>query len=130
MTVPPWKRTTWTVGHGRLVLTKAMVAEVAGRLLPAMLLVRRLSVEGGPVEAVVEFDPRLGEHHRRPSVSRRGPDLVCEWGSLALSLVCDPEVAIEPGRPTSITVTPERTVTLVLAVAQREPLIHVDPSAA
>jgi GH15 family glucan-1,4-alpha-glucosidase len=122
--------TTWTVGHGRLVLTEAMVAEVAGRLLPATLLVRRLAVEGGPVEAVVEFDPRLGEHHRRPRVSRRGPDLVCEWGSLALSLVCDPELAIEPGQPTSITVTPERPVTLVLAVALREPLIHVDPATA
>ena len=122
--------TTWTVGHGRLVLTEAMVAEVAGRLLPATLLVRRLSVEGGPVEAVVEFDPRLGEHHRRPRVSHRGPDLVCEWGSLALSLVCGPELAIEPGRPTSITVTQDCPVTLVLAVAQREPLIHVDPGAA
>ena len=122
--------TTWTVGHVRLVLTEAMVAEVAGRLLPAMLLVRRLSVEGGPVDAVVEFNPRLGEHHRSPRVSRRGQDRVCEWGSLALSLVCDPELAIEPGRPTSITVTPERPVTLVLAVAQREPLIHVDPGAA
>jgi len=122
--------TTWTVGHGRLVLTEAMVAEVAGRLLPATLLVRRLSVEGGLVEAVVEFDPRLGEHHRRPRVSHRGPDLVCEWGSLALSLVCGPELAIEPGRPTSITVTQDCPVTLVLAVAQREPLIHVDPGAA
>jgi hypothetical protein len=32
---------------------------LAGRLLPATPLVRRLSVEGGPVDAVVEFDPRL-----------------------------------------------------------------------
>jgi hypothetical protein len=55
---------------------------------------------------------------------------VCEWESLALSLVCDHELAIEPGRPTSITVTPERPITLVLAVAPREPLIHVDPGAA
>ena len=55
---------------------------------------------------------------------------MCEWGSLELCLVCDPELAIEPGRPTSITATPERPLTLVLAVAQREPLIHVDPGAA
>jgi GH15 family glucan-1,4-alpha-glucosidase len=122
--------TTWSVGQGRLVLTEAMVAEVAGRLLPATLLVRRLSVEGGPVEAVVEFDPRLGEHHRRPRVGRRGRDLVCEWGSLALSLACDPELAIETGRTTTITVTQGRPVTFVLAVAHREPLIHVDPGAA
>jgi len=122
--------TTWTVGQGRLILTEAMVAEVAGRLLPATLLVRRLSAEGAAVEAEVEFDPRLGEHHRRPRVRRRGRDLVCEWGSFALSLACDSDVAIQPGRMTPITVTPDRPVTLVLAVAQREPLVHVDPATA
>jgi GH15 family glucan-1,4-alpha-glucosidase len=122
--------TTWTVGRCRLTLTEAMVAEVAGRLLPATILVRRLSAEGGAVDAVVDFDPRLGEHHRRPRVRRRGQDLVCEWGSLALALCGDPALAIDPGRPTSITVTPDRPVTLVLAVAHREPLVHVDPGAA
>ena len=122
--------TSWAVGQSRLTLTESMVAEVAGRLLPSTLLVRRLSAQGGPVEAVVDFDPRLGEHHRRPQVGRRGPDLVCEWGSLALSLASDPELGIEPGSPTSITVRPNRPVTLVLAVAHREPLIHIDPAIA
>lgn len=122
--------TTWAVGRGRLILTEAMVAEVAGRLLPATMLVRRLSAEGDAVDAVVEFDPRLGEQHRQPQVRRRGRKLVCEWGSLALSLGCDPELAIEPGRATSVTVTPEHPVTLVLAVAHREPLVHVDPGTA
>ncbi len=55
---------------------------------------------------------------------------VCEWGSLAVSLACTPALTVEPGRPTSITVTADRPVTLVLAVAHREPLIHVDPAAA
>ena len=123
--------TTWRVGQGRLILTEAMVAEVAGRLLPATLPVRRLSAEGAGVEAEVEFDPRLGEHHRRPRVRRHDRDLVCEWGSFALSLAaCDSDVMIEPGRVTPVTVTPDRPVTLVLAVAQREPLIHVDPATA
>jgi GH15 family glucan-1,4-alpha-glucosidase len=122
--------TTWTVGNRRLTLTEAMVAEVTGRLLPATLLVRRLSAAGGTIEAVVEFDPRLGERHRRPRVSRRYRDVVCEWGSLALSLGSDPEVDIEPGRPSWITVSPGHPITLVLAVAHREPLIHVDPAAA
>jgi hypothetical protein len=54
------------VGERRLTLTEAMVAEVTGRLLPTTLLVRRLSAEGGAVEAVVEFAPRLGEYHRLP----------------------------------------------------------------
>jgi len=122
--------TTWTVGRGRLILTESMVAEVAGRLLPAMVLVRRLSAEGEAVEAVVEFDPRLGEHHRRPRVGRRGRDLVCEWGSLALSLACDPELTVEAGRTTTMTVQPEHRVTFVLAMAHREPLVHVDPATA
>ena len=76
------------------------------------------------------FDPRLGERHRRPRTRRRGPILVCEWGSLAVSLSCAPELTVEPGRPISFAVTPDRPVTFVFAVAHREPLIHVDPAAA
>lgn len=49
--------TTWTVGQGRLILTEAMVAEVAGHLLPATLLVRRLSAEGAAVQAVAHREP-------------------------------------------------------------------------
>jgi GH15 family glucan-1,4-alpha-glucosidase len=122
--------TTWETEQGRLTLTEAMVAEVSGRLLPATLLVRRLTAEGGAVDAVVEFDPRLGQSHSKPRVQRRGADLVCGWGSLALSLRCDPGVTITPGRVTSVTVTPAAPVTLVLAVAHREPLVQVDPAAA
>jgi GH15 family glucan-1,4-alpha-glucosidase len=122
--------TTWAVGEHRLTLTEAMVAEVTGRLLPTTFLVRRLSAEGGAVEAVVEFDPRLGENHRPPRVRRDRHALVCQWGSLAVSLACTPELNVEPGRPTSITVTPGQPVTIVLAVAHREPLVHVDPAAA
>jgi len=122
--------TTWAVGGCRLTLTEAMVAEVAGRLLPATLLVRRLSVEGGEVAAVVEFDPRLGERHLRPRVGRRGPDLVCAWGSLAVALSSDPVFGIEPGGATWVRVTPEHPVTVVMAAAYREPLIRVDPTGA
>jgi len=122
--------TTWAVGERRLTLTEAMVAEVSGILLPATLLVRRLSAEGGAVDAVVEFDPRLGESHHPPRVRRDRGRVVCQWGSLAISLGCAPRVAVEPGRPSPVTVTPDHPVTLVLAVAHREPLIHVDPDAA
>jgi GH15 family glucan-1,4-alpha-glucosidase len=122
--------TTWAVAGRRLTLAEAMVAEVAGRLLPSTLLVRRLSAEGGAVDATVEFDPRLGERHRPPRVRRGQRTVVCEWGSLAVSLGCAPQLAVEPGRPTAITVTPDRPVTLVLAVAHREPLVEVDPATA
>lgn len=123
--------TTWGVGRGRLSLTEGMVAEVAGRLLPATLLVRRLSAEGCAVEATIDFDPRRGEHHDAPRVRRRtGADLVCEWGALALSFTCDPHFDIEPGRPATFTVRPGHPVTLVLSSAHREPLILVNPAAA
>jgi GH15 family glucan-1,4-alpha-glucosidase len=122
--------TAWTVPNGRLTLTDAMVAEVGARLLPATLLVRRLTAEGRPVEVIVDFAPRLGASHRPPRMRRQGRDLVCMWGSLAVALGTDAGVPIETGRPTSITVTPGRPVTLVLAVAHREPLVHVDPAAA
>ncbi|UZX03323.1 glycoside hydrolase family 15 protein [Arthrobacter sp. CDRTa11] len=121
--------TAWASDHGTLVLTEAMVAEVAGQLLPTTVLVRRLTAEGAPVAASVCFDPRLGERHRRPRV-RHGGNLVCEWGPLALSLGCSPALQLEPGRPEAVTVVPGQPVTLVLAVAYGEPLIHVDPAAA
>lgn len=121
--------TTWQVGPGRLTLTDGMVAEVAGRLLPATVLVRRLSADGCAVDARIDFDPRRSEKHLAPRVRRRAGDLLCEWGSLALSLTCDPDLDIEPGRPTFISVTPGRPVTLVLSVAHREPLVHVPPAA-
>jgi GH15 family glucan-1,4-alpha-glucosidase len=122
--------TTWAVGDGRLTLSEAMVAEVSGRLLPATLLVRRLSTETGPVDAVVEFNPRLGAQHRRPRVRHRGPAVVCEWGSLAVSLSCTSELTVEPGRPAPVTIQPGRPATLVMCVAHREPLVNVDPAAA
>jgi GH15 family glucan-1,4-alpha-glucosidase len=122
--------TTWAVDGARLTLTEAMVAEVAGQLLPATLLVRRLSADTGPVDAVVEFDPRLGARHRPPRVRHDRTAVVCAWESLAVSLTSAPEITVEPGRTTPVTVVPGRPLTLVLSVAHREPLVHVEPAAA
>jgi GH15 family glucan-1,4-alpha-glucosidase len=103
---------------------------VAGHLQPATVLVRRLVAEGDPAEVQVHFDPRLGERHRPPRVRRRGPDVVCEWGSLAMSLTCDTGTVLEVGTPTVLTLSAGQPVTFVLTVAHREPLVHVDPVAA
>ena len=119
--------TTWDTPTGRVVLTEGMVADVTGRLLPTTLLVRRLSAQGGPVEAVIEFNPRLGEHHRLPTVQRRGDALVCQWGSIAVAVQAAPRLPVEPGRALRVAVAPERPITMVLAIPSREPLIHVDP---
>ena len=58
--------TTWATDGGRLTLTEGMVAEVSGQLLPSTMLVRRLTAEGGPVQAIITFNPRLGDRHRDP----------------------------------------------------------------
>ncbi|MGH9264057.1 MAG: glycoside hydrolase family 15 protein, partial [Acidimicrobiales bacterium] len=122
--------TTWEGEGRRLTLTEGMVADVAGRLLPSTLLVRRLTAEGGPVEAVVEFDPRLGEGRDRPRPQRRGSVLVCTWPAAAVALQMTSGTSPRTDAPVTVTVTPDRPLTAVLSVAHREPLIYVEPDAA
>jgi GH15 family glucan-1,4-alpha-glucosidase len=138
--VPPTERryhpetntleTTWQTEKGRLTLTEGMVAEVSGRLLPPTILVRQLSAEGAPMTAVVEFDPRLGDRHRLPKSQHRGNRLVCSWPAMSVALCFDPPTRIEPGSTHTLTITPDRPVTCVLTVADREPLVYLDPVAA
>jgi GH15 family glucan-1,4-alpha-glucosidase len=122
--------TTWHTDEGRLILTEGMVADVAGRLLPSTMLVRRLTAPDGPIEAIIEFDPRLGERHRRPRSRRRGPVLVCSWSTTALALSTTPSVKVEPGQSHAVRVTPDHPFTAVVSVAEREPLVYADPDAA
>lgn len=117
--------TMWQGRGGRLVLTESMVAEPAGRLLPSTLIVRRLSAVGGPVDAELVFDPRLGEARAAPRSRRQGAVLVCQWPSLAVAIDVAPAVALEVGRPVAMTVTPGCPVTVTLSVAFREPLVHI-----
>jgi GH15 family glucan-1,4-alpha-glucosidase len=122
--------TTWRTEHGRLTLRDAMIANVAGTLMPTTLLVRRLTAEDGPITVSVEFDPRFGEQRRRPRPQHRGDTLVCEWAATAIALRCTPPLPVTPGRPTTVAVTPGQHLTVVLAVAERQPLVYVDPQAA
>ena len=122
--------TTWRASSGRLTLHEGMIAEVTGALLPTTLLVRRLTAEGGPVEAVIHFDPRYGEHRLPPSVQHRAGILVCNWAATAIALHCSPPVPVEPGQPTTVIVTPGQPLTVVLAVAEREPIVYVNADTA
>ena len=124
--------TTWNTEAGPLTLTEGMVAEIRGHLLPSTMLVRRLTATEGPVEATVTFDPRLGEAHKSPRVHHRHRDrvLVCTWPTTAIALRTTPAAHIHPGVSHTVTVTPDRPFTLVLTVADREPLTYVDPEAA
>ena len=122
--------TTWDCVGGRLTLTDGMVAEVAGRLRPTTLLVRRLHATGGPIEVELAFDPRFGDARHPPRAERRGEALVCTWRSTALSVHTAPFVAIEPGRPQTIVVAPGQPLTVAVCVADGEPLVYVPPDAA
>jgi GH15 family glucan-1,4-alpha-glucosidase len=124
--------TTWNTDAGPLTLTEGMVTEVRGDLLPSTLLVRRLTAQDGPVEAIITFDPRLGERRQSPRVQYRDRDqvLVCTWPTTAMALRTTPAVHIRPGRSHTVTVSPDRPFTSVLTAADREPLIYVDPEAA
>jgi hypothetical protein len=104
-----------------------MIADVTGRLLPSSLLVRRLTAADGPVEAVIEFDPRLGEHHQPPRVEHRGDVVVGSWSTTALALRASPPLHLDAGRPLTVRVAPGQPVTLALSLADREPLIYVPP---
>jgi GH15 family glucan-1,4-alpha-glucosidase len=122
--------TTWDTPAGQLTLAEGMIADVIGRLLPSSLLVRRLTAAGGPVDAVIEFDPRLGEARRPPRREHRGDVLVCSWSTTAIALRATPSVRLEAGRPTTMTISPGEPFTMSLSCAAHEPLIYVDPDAA
>ena len=123
--------TTWQTDTGRLTLTEGMVAEVGGRLLPATMLVRRLTAPDGPVEAVITLRPptRRAAPSTASRAPRRGPglQLVDAW---RWRCARPPPQTIQPGQPTAFTVTPDRPFTCVMSVADREPLVYVDPEAA
>src|SRR4051794_31027995 len=118
--------TTWQADGGRVTLTEGMVAEPAGRLLPTTLLVRRVTAHDRPVAVTIEFDPRRGDGHAPPRRDVRPEGLVCTWGPLAIALHADRDLGAMTGVPVVLTVEPTRPLTMVLAVAHHEPLIHVD----
>jgi GH15 family glucan-1,4-alpha-glucosidase len=123
--------TTWQTAAGRLVITEGMVADVAGRLLPSTVLVRRLTAPDGPVEARLRWDPRLGYERRPPRRTRRvGDSLIATWAGTAVALASSPPAPVEPGRAIRIDVTPDRPFTAAMSVAEREPLVLLDAGAA
>ena len=55
---------------------------------------------------------------------------MCTWSTFALALRASPPLRLEAGRPVRLRVAPGRPVTVALSVADREPLIYVDPEVA
>jgi GH15 family glucan-1,4-alpha-glucosidase len=125
-------RTNFTTSSGSARLIEGMVANVRGALLPQTLLVRRVECLSGAVRTRVGFDPRLGLPGRRPDRARPlgNGRLKCEWGSLAVGVSCTPEVMIEPGTEIAFDLKAGRSLTIVLSVADRCPLVWVPASEA
>ena len=58
--------TTWRVDGAEVELEDSMVAEVSGSMLPATVLVRRISCRGGDVPVRLLYAPRFGYSRERP----------------------------------------------------------------
>jgi GH15 family glucan-1,4-alpha-glucosidase len=122
--------TRWRTASSEVRLVEGMVSEIEHELLPTMLLVRRLECRGEPASVVVRFDPRRGESHAEPRVQRRPSVLVYEWGSLAVGLHMQPELAIKPGRAVETTLMPGEPLTLAMTAARGEPLVYLSAARA
>lgn len=123
--------TTWRTNSGEAVLTEGMVADLSSTLLPQLLLVRRIEARGGPVDLRVRFDPRRGLPGAEPRrTERRLGALVCSWGSLAVALRTAPDVGLRPRGEHGLRLAPGETLTLLVSLADRHPLVLVDPARA
>ncbi|MGH8911902.1 MAG: glycoside hydrolase family 15 protein [Acidimicrobiia bacterium] len=123
--------TTWAVDGGRLVLTDSMVSEVTGRMLPATLLVRRVSARGRSIRIRVEIAPRFGDDLKPARrIRRRHGALVMERASMAMAFASNAHEHLMPDGSTSIEVRPDQPVTMVLSASHRGPVFLVPPSVA
>ncbi|HEX6921437.1 MAG TPA: glycoside hydrolase family 15 protein [Actinomycetes bacterium] len=122
--------TTWLLDGAELELVDGLVGDVAGRLLPANLLVRRVTCRGRPARVRVLLAPRFG-YDRRPAarVSRLGPALVFQRGALAVAATAD-GLDLAPDRPMEAEVAAGSPVTFALAVSSHGPLVVVPPDVA
>ncbi len=121
---------TWRTETGELILTEGMALDVRARLLPQVLLVRRVRCTTGKATVRINFDPKLGLPGRRGSAERRNGELVCTWGSLAVALRSLPDLALRPGRERAVELRAGEQLTLVMTMADRAPLVLIHPDAA
>jgi GH15 family glucan-1,4-alpha-glucosidase len=122
--------TRWRTSTGAVGLTEGMVLDVERRLLPQVLLVRRLECSGAPVSVHIRFDPRTGLTGPNPQFRQPPRGLITTRGSLAMALQVAPQVKLDPGRETTVLLEPARPLTMALSVADREPLVFVSPDEA
>jgi pentatricopeptide repeat protein len=122
--------TTWRTGGGETTLTEGMVLQVSGRLLPQLLLVRRIECQGAPTNVRIRFDPKDGLLGRTVRAEKRNGALVCVRGSLAMALQASPAIRLAVGEDIETTLEPGRSLTFALGATDRHPLVLVDPEQA
>jgi GH15 family glucan-1,4-alpha-glucosidase len=123
--------TTWRVDGAEVVLEDSMVAEVSDRLLPATVLVRRISCRGSDVPVGLRFAPRFGYGRERPRrAGMRGGALVCEHRDLVVAVTSDCPAEIVPDDLVEWVLTPGRPVTVVVTGVRRGPAVLVPPAVA
>lgn len=122
--------TRWRAAGGSAVLREGMVVRATGALLPQTMLVRRVRCETGRVSLRIVYSPMHGFDRRQPKVRRRDATIVCSWDALAISLVCDRDLSIDPGEESSFTLAEGEDLTFVFTVADRSPLVFVAPDRA
>lgn len=120
--------TTFRGADGEAVLADGFVLDVSSRLLPQTLLVRALRCTRGRVVARVFFDPRPGLPGRPMRTARRAGAIVATSASLALALVTEPSLPLEPGRACEVELGAGETLTASLCATHREPLVFVRPA--
>ena len=116
---------------GGALLREGMIANVAGALLPQSLLVRRIECLSGEVNVQVRFDPRRGLPGQSPErIKRSLRGVICEWGSLALSIASTPDIGIEPGRTISAQLEAGQSLVFIMSIADRCPVVWVSANMA
>lgn len=123
--------TTWETSTGSVRLTEGMVLDVSSSLLPELVLVRTVSSTAGRNQIVVKFDPRVGLPSQEPLRSRKSHGtVVCDWGSLAVSLASAPTLDVVPGRELTLVMDEGASYTFCMSAAHRSPLVFLDPLSA
>lgn len=123
-------KTSWHTDQGEAVLTDAMIVDVTRDLMPTSVLVRQLRCTKGHVDAAAEYMPRLGLPGRPGRLTARSDAVLCEWGSLAVSLQSLPNLPLLRDGRAWLSLDQGDAVTFMMTVADREPVVFLSPDRA
>ena len=121
----PVLETTWRTPGGLVRLTDAFISDLTPGLLPQALLVRHVECVEGEASLDIEVDVRTGFAGESPRWERRGDTPVATWGPMALAFSGFDGIEFTPRAPMRLEVHSGQDRTLVMAMAEGEPLVIV-----